>query len=130
MTKRVAIGMAAAAVFTAVTGMSAVGGPADRPPDSKSPTASPFEMQARSGTLKKYRLGKSVVIAEPNGRQRTLALDPAARVDRDLKRGQQVNVISMTDDAGKERVSAISRTAGAPDRGPAAPASPTGSPEP
>jgi len=119
MTKRVAIGMAAAAVFTAVTGMPAVGGPAPRPPDSKSQTALHFEMQSRTGTLKKYSLGKSIVLAEPGGRQRTLALDPAARVDRNLKKGQQVNVISMTDEGGKERVSAISRTAGAPEPVPA-----------
>jgi len=130
MTKRVAIGMAAATVFTVMTGLPAVGGPAPRPPDSKSQTASHFEMQARTGTLKKYRLGKSVVIAEPGGRQRTLALDPTARVDRNLKKGQQVNVISMTDEAGKERVSAISRSARSSDSVPVpAAAAGSGSPE-
>jgi hypothetical protein len=120
MTKRVVFGLTAATVFTAMTGLPAVGGPAPRPPDSKSQTASHFEMQSRTGTLKKYRLGKSVVIAEPGGRQRTLTLDPAARVDRNLQKGQQVNVISMTDEAGKERVSAISRSAASPEVAPAA----------
>jgi hypothetical protein len=68
-----------------------------------------FEMQARTGTLRTYRAGKSVVIAGPDGRLRSLPVDPAARVDRGLVRGQQVNVISMTDETGRERVSAISR---------------------
>ncbi|HKD19474.1 MAG TPA: hypothetical protein VKG23_16595 [Thermoanaerobaculia bacterium] len=70
-----------------------------------------FEMQSRAGTLKSYRAGKSVVIAEPDGRLKRLPVDPAARVDRGLVRGQQVNVISMTDETGHERVSAISRSA-------------------
>jgi len=80
---------------------------------AKSATKSPvrFEMQSRTGTLKTYRAGKSVVIAEPDGRLKRLPVDPAARVDRDLVRGQQVNVISMTDETGHERVSAISRSA-------------------
>src|SRR5262245_54210905 len=128
MTKRVVVGLGAATVFTAVTGLPAVGGPAPRPPDSKSQTASHFEMQSRTGTLKNYRLGKSIVISEPGGRQRTLALDPAARVDRNLKKGQQVNVISMTDGAGKERVSAISRSAGSSESAPAAAATGSNSP--
>jgi hypothetical protein len=70
-----------------------------------------FEMQARTGTLRNYRAGKSVVIAGPDGRLKSLPVDPAARVDRGLVRGQQVNVISMTDETGRERVSAISRGA-------------------
>jgi hypothetical protein len=129
MTKRVAFGMAGAAVCAAVAGMPAIGGPAPRPPDSKSQTAAHFEMQSRTGTLKKYRLGRSIVLTEPGGRQRTLALDPAARVDRNLKKGQQVNVISMTDEAGKERVSAIARTGGSPEPVPAAGGSANHSPE-
>jgi hypothetical protein len=74
-------------------------------------TSGRFEMQARTGTLRTYRAGKSVVIAGPDGRLKSLPVDPAARVDRGLVRGQQVNVISMTDETGRERVSAISRGA-------------------
>ena len=71
--------------------------------------SSRFAMQARSGTLKTYRAGQSVVFAGPDGRLKRLPVDPAARVDRGLVRGQQVNVISMTDETGRERVSATSR---------------------
>jgi hypothetical protein len=74
-------------------------------------TSGRFEMQARTGTIKTYQAGKSVVIAGPDGRLKRLPVDPAARVDRGLARGQQVNVISMTDETGRERVSAISRSA-------------------
>ena len=84
---------------------------------AETPTHSPrsapgprIAMQAHSGTLRNYRAGKSVAFAGPDGRVRVLPVDPAARVDRNLARGQQVNVISMTDEAGKERVSAISRS--------------------
>jgi hypothetical protein len=86
------------------TGQAAVKPAAAKP-------AARFEMQARTGTLKTYRAGKSVVIAGPDGRLKRLPVDPAARVDRDLVRGQQVNVISMTDETGQERVSSISRSA-------------------
>jgi hypothetical protein len=74
-------------------------------------TSARFEMQSRSGTLKTYHAGQSIVIAGPDGRLKRLPVDPAARVDRGLARGQQVNVISMTDETGRERVSAISRSA-------------------
>ena len=78
------------------------------------PATSRFEMQSRTGTLRTYSAGKSVVFAGPDGRVKRLPVDPAARVDRGLVRGQQVNVISMTDETGRERVSAISRSAAAP----------------
>jgi len=112
-----AAGIASAFVFAAPdpvgTGTSAATA-------SARPATGRFEMQSRTGTLKTYQAGMSVVIASPDGRLKRLPVDPAARVDRGLVRGQQVNVISMTDDTGRERVSAISRTA------PAAPANASG----
>ena len=107
----VAVGIASAFALAAPE-------PAAPPPAgtaaSKAPgarSAGRFEMQARTGTLRNYHAGKSVVIAGPDGRLKRLPVDPAARVDRNLVRGQQVNVISMTDETGRERVSAISRGA-------------------
>ena len=103
-----AAGIASAFVLAEPVGVAASGASV-RPAAVKSPVR--FEMQARTGTLKTYRAGKSVVIAGPDGRLKRLPVDPAARVDRNLTRGQQVNVISMTDETGQERVSAISRSA-------------------
>ena len=89
------------------------------------PTSGRFEMQSRSGTLRTYQAGKSIVIASPDGRLKRLPVDPAARVDRGLARGQQVNVISMTDETGRERVSSISRTSPAvPEGGSGTPPAP------
>ena len=104
----VAAGIASAFVFAAPEPIGTAGAPAARSGAAK---ATRFEMQARTGTLKTYSAGKSVVIAGPDGRLKRLPVDPTARVDRGLVRGQQVNVISMTDDTGRERVSAISRSA-------------------
>ena len=103
----VAAGMISAVVYAVPQG---TGSPA-RPAAATSKASVRFEMQSRTGTLKTYRAGKSVVIAGPDGRLKRLPVDPAARVDRNLTRGQQVNVISMTDETGQERVSAISRSA-------------------
>jgi hypothetical protein len=101
------VGMISAGVLAVPEGA----GPPARPAAATSKASVRFEMQSRTGTLKTYRAGKSVVIAGPDGRLKRLPVDPAARVDRNLTRGQQVNVISMTDETGQERVSAISRSA-------------------
>ena len=108
----VAAGIASAFVFAAPEPIGTAGTAGATAARSRAAAkATRFEMQARTGTLKTYSAGKSVVIAGPDGRLKRLPVDPAARVDRDLVRGQQVNVISMTDETGRERVSAISRSA-------------------
>jgi hypothetical protein len=107
------IALSIGATWMASAWILAVANPAGAatPEKAAARTSGRFEMQARTGTLRTYRAGKSVVIAGPDGRLKSLPVDPAARVDRGLVRGQQVNVISMTDETGRERVSAISRGA-------------------
>ncbi len=121
-TVRITVVVAASAFAASVLAGSPEAGAASA--GAARPASTRMAMQARTGTLRNYRAGKSVVIAGPDGAVHTLAVDPAARVDRHLSRGQQVNVISVTDEAGRERVSAIARAPGAaavPESSPSSP---------
>ncbi len=65
-------------------------------------------MESVTGTVKKYRAGRSILVVGPDGKGRKLELDGTTRIDGPVSRGQAVTVVWMTDTSGKPRVHAIS----------------------
>ena len=68
----------------------------------------PMEMESVTGTVRKYKPGKTIVIVGADGKSRNLVLDATTRIDGPVARGQEVTAVWMTDGSGKKHVSAIS----------------------
>jgi hypothetical protein len=105
------IGIFAASILVAIAAFAAgQSAPPPAAPTGKTVRARPSsaEMESVTGTVKKYREGKSIVIVGPDGRGRKLVLDGTTRIDGPVRRGQAVTAVWMTDDAGRPHVNAIS----------------------
>ena len=104
-------GILATSGLVAIAALAA-GQSAPPPPASAGSAAharrSAAEMESVTGTVKKYRQGKSIVIVGPDGRGRKLVLDGTTRIDGPVRRGQAVTAVWMTDAAGRPHVHAIS----------------------
>ncbi len=104
-------GILATSGLVAIAALAA-GQSAPPPPASAGSAAharrSDAEMESVTGTVKKYRQGKSIVIVGPDGRGRKLVLDGTTRIDGPVHRGQAVTAVWMTDAAGRPHVHAIS----------------------
>lgn len=104
-------GLLAASGLVAMAALA--GAPSPPPPPSpgatkaraRSPTP---EMASITGTVRKYQKGKWIVIAGADGRGRKLVLDGTTRIDGPVRRGQEVTVVWMTDEAGRPHVNSIS----------------------
>lgn len=101
--------VAAGGILSAALWAAASPTPAPTPagPDARS-RKTPAEMESVTGTVKKFRPGKSIVIVGLDGKGRKLELDGTTRIDGPVKRGEAVTAVWMTDAAGRRHVHAIS----------------------
>jgi uncharacterized protein YdeI (BOF family) len=77
-----------------------------------STTSQTGDMQTVTGTVKSYKPGKKIVVTDASGKKHSLKLDESARVEGTLNPGDSVTVTTMSDSAGKQRVSSITTGSG------------------